>query len=687
MQNFKNKALLEPDWFSISKIKNYKKEDFDKLLKSYLKNKKEVYSKIKSLKKEERNFENTILALENCDSDFEVQLNQIGINALTHTKKVCRDLANDFEKRLSQKSVDIEYDKDIYKAIIEYKEGNFQKERRSLDKKYGIGSVKLAQDVYKSYKRMGFDLKIEEQKLLKQNLKKLSKLSVDFSQNINEYKDYILCNKEELKGLPENTISSLKKAGDKYIVSLEYPEYIPFIQFAKNREKRQELAEKNYKKGGNQNIKLLSKIVSLRAEVAKLLKYKNYVDYRSETRMAKNSRNIQFFIDSLIEKLESKSQKELKELEVFAKNNLENYKDIDKLEYFDISFVATKMKEKKYGYDAAKLKEYFELERVISTTFSIFGEIFGFSVREIEKSELQKMKIKFVDPKVKLYKLKDFESGSVISCFVLDLFPRGGKRGHACSTSFIDGGKRGGNKIIPVNQIICNFPKPNKNFPSLLSLGEVETFFHEFGHALHYMLTNVTYSSQAGYNVVWDFVEAPSQFMENFLFEKRYLKRLAVHYKTKESLDEKTLNNILKSRNFMSGYTNLRQLIFAKFDLDLHFGKIKPEDSAKYYNSLSKKYFDFDLPKDAIFPAGFGHLMGYAASYYSYMWALVYAYDFYSEFKKVLNNKKKLKEVAKRYKKEILEVGGSREEEESVKKFLGRKANNKAFLENIFENK
>lgn len=678
--------IIPPNWKEISKIKNYKKRDFNNLLKKYIENKKEVYKKIKALKKEERNFLNTVLALENCDQDFDNIFNQIGVYSITHKNKEYRDLASLFEKELSQKSVDLEYDKDLWKAVLEYREGNYKKEKKQLDNKYGIGSVKLFEDIYKGYKRMGFDLSKIKQNKLKNNLKNLAKLSIDFRKNIDEYRDHILCSEEEIKGLPENFVSTLEKVGGKYKITLDYPNFGPYMQYADSREKRKELTDKNYQKGGEKNIKILSKIIKFRDENAKILGYKNHVDFKTENRMAKSEKNVRDFSDSLIKKLKPKSDKEIIELNNFAKKNLPLYKNLKKIEYFDVSYVANKMKDKKYSYDSAKLKEYFELERVLKITFQIFGELFGFAVKEVLEKEKRNI---LVDKEVRIYEFKDLKTKKLISYLILDLFPREGKYGHACSSEFITGKEDKQDRVIPVNELICNFTRPTKNLPSLLSLGEVETLFHELGHAFHFMFTKCVHSSQAGYSVVWDFVETPSQLLENFLFEENNLKKLAIHYKTKKPLDKNIIEKIKESRNFLNSGNYLAQFIMVLLDLDLHSNKVKPENSAKYFNELKKKYLKDELPKDAIFPARFGHLMNYDAGYYSYMWALVYADDFYREFAKVSASapasarQRKMREVGERYRKEILEVGGSREEIESVKKFLKRNPNNKAFLEKI----
>ncbi|MEI6352521.1 MAG: M3 family metallopeptidase [Candidatus Nomurabacteria bacterium] len=686
MKNTENTQVF-PNWKMIAKIQKWQKKDFDKLLTDYFENKKEVYSQIKSLKKEDRNFENTILALENCGEEFSDIFFQTYVFEVTHKDKNYRDIISEFKKELADRSVDIEFDKDLYFALKDYIEGNYLTEKNKLDKSFGIGSIKLVEDTFRSYKRMGFDLDKKSQTKFKNNLKKISSLSIDFSKNVNDYKDFILCTKEELKGLPEDVISSFEKVDGKYQVTLAYPHMSPFIKFAESREKRKEISDKNYKKGGKKNLDILTKVVALRDENAKLLSYANHADFVTEERMAKNEKTAREFLIDFMSKLEKRATQEMKDLNVFAKENLEEYKDLKKIEYYDLTFVMNKLKEQKYSFDSAKLKEYFELEHVLTEMFNIFGELFNFKVKEIDAVQKKEKGIVLQDKDVKLFELKDKKDNSVISYLALDLFPRDGKYGHACSAEFVNGGNvKVEDKTlrkVPLNFIICNFPRPQKKTPSLLSVYEVEVLFHEFGHSLHYMMTKAVHVSQAGYQTVWDFVEAPSQFMENFVYQKKYLSKIAKHYITKKALDDKTIEKVIESRKFGNSSNYFRIAISSMFDLDLHSNKISG-DSAKYFNSLLKKHFDFDLEPDAIFPAGFEHIMGgYDAGYYSYMWALVYAQDFFSIFKNNIDNKEKLKEIGEKYRKEILEVGSSRDELESAKKFLCRQSNNKAFLKDI----
>ncbi|MDQ1281990.1 MAG: thimet oligopeptidase [Patescibacteria group bacterium] len=681
-------SQILPNWKEISKVLKYKKQDFDKLLEAFLKHKKEIYTEVKKIKKEDRTFQNTFLAIEKSGDDFADRFYQISTFAMTHKDKDFRDLANNFQKESAYKMVDMEHDKDIYRAIVEYKEGNYKKEKLGLDKKYGVGSVKLFEDSYKAYKRMGFDLPSVKQEKLKKNSKELSRLSLDFERNINDYKDFILCSEEEIKGLPENFVKSLEKVKGKYKITLDYPSIGPFLQYADSREKRKELVDKNAKKGGEKNLKILAEMINLRDNNAKLLGYKNHAEFKLENKMAKTEKAVRRFLSDAMKQLKPISLKQRQELNNFAKANLEDYKDINNLEYFDTSYVQEKLKHKKYSYDSAKIKEYFELDHVLKEMFSIFGELFNFSAIVIDEKQKKEKGITLQDKDVKLVELKDKKTKQIVSYLVLDLFPRDGKYGHACSAEFILSRFIGKERVVPINEIICNFQKPNKNMPSLLSLREVETLFHEFGHAIHYMLTNCVYSAQACTNVVRDFVETPSQFMENFLYEEKNLKKIAVHYKTKKFLDKEIIHKIIESKNFMAADMYYYIFVSSLFDIEMHSNQVPLNnnglDITKYYSGFRKKYTEMEGSKFSLFPAAWGHMAGgYDAGYYSYMWALVYAQDFYSEFKKVENNKNKLKEIGERYRREILEVGGSRDEMTSVKKFLGRNGNDKAFLKEI----
>jgi thimet oligopeptidase len=284
-----------------------------------------------------------------------------------------------------------------------------------------------------------------------------------------------------------------------------------------------------------------------------------------------------------------------------------------------------------------------------------------------------------------MYQISDAD-GTLAGYFSMDLFPREGKFGHAAMFDVVishEHDYKTEEYVAPYSSMVCNFPTPTKKVPSLLSIGEVETLFHEFGHLLHMTLTRARLESQAGANVAWDFVETPSQIMENWVWNKEVMSKLSKHYETGKQMDEAMVDRIIKGKTFQNAYFYTRQLIQGKLDLDLHTGKVK--DVCEAYRKMNKKYFNLDLPqKETLFPAGFGHLVGYDAGYYSYLWALVYACDAFESFKTKGNkNVMTNTEVGMKWRREVLEKGSSEDEMKLVKNFLGRAPNQKAFLREV----
>jgi thimet oligopeptidase len=640
---------------------------------AYISHKKKAYSEIKKILPENRTFLNTLYALERCDDSFDNFFSKMGLLSEVSPKKEVRDVAHQVATDLSQKLVDIEYDRDLFIALTEYYEGNFSDEKKSLRKE----DIKLLEDTIREYKRMGFDLPDEKQKRLKLLMKKTSKLSIAFRQNINDYQDYILCSKEELSGLSERFISTLpQNEKGAYLVTLQYPHIGPFMAEANNREKRKELAEKNLKKGGLKNLKIIEELVVLRQEIAKILGYKHHADFRTENRMAKSAQVAEEFQESLLKKCAPGAKTDLDTLQKHAKTI-----GIKKLEHYDIGYVATNLKKKLYDLDPETVKGYFPLEHVKAEMFKLCEALFSISIKEIEGKLWHK--------DVKLFQVDDSaqeNKGGLIGYFTMDVFPRDGKFGHAAMFDVIVPHEEGyGTEayVAPLSGMVCNFPAPTKKVPSLLSVDEVETLFHEFGHCLHMTLSRSRHESQAGASVAWDFVETPSQIMENWVWDKEVMKKLTKHYESGEHMDDAMIDRIINGKKFQSAYFYSRQLVMGKLDLDLHTGKVK--DARVAYRKMSKLYFNIELPeKETLFPAGFGHLVGYDAGYYSYLWALVYACDAFESFKTKGNkNLMTNKEVGMRWRREVLEKGSSDDEMKLVKNFLGRAPNQKAFLKEV----
>jgi thimet oligopeptidase len=648
------------DWYKLTP------KQIEKIGKEAVEYKKAAYKRIKEILPENRTYENTVYALETADGPAGDMLRKVALLGEVSPKEEIRNKASETLIVVSSQMVDIEYDRDLYISVLEYYEGNFSDEKKKL----GKDDIRLLEDIIREYRRMGFDLPEAQQRKLKTLLKKSSKLGEQFRKNINDYNDYILCTREELDGVPERTIASLptdKKSG-KYIVTLQYPHIGPFMSFARNRTKREELANKNLQKGGKRNLKIINDLVKLRAEISKILGYKHHADFRTENRMAKTGETAESFQNDLLKKLIVPAENDMKQLREHAKAL-----GIGKLEHYDVAYAANDLKKKLYDVDPETVREYFPLQHVMEQMFKHFGNLFG--LRFVKKE------LKTWHKDVIVYEVQNTDK-SLVGYMFFDLFPRTGKYGHAMcvdTTVAREVSWKSDTYVVPVTGIVCNFPTPTKKSPSLLSLGEVETLFHEFGHGLHMTLSLARHESQGGSNVAWDFVETPSQIMENWVWNDSMLAKLSHHVDTGKSLPKDMRAKMLAGKKFQNGYHFMRQILMGKLDMDMHTGKM--HNPTEGYREMLKMYTGIELPERySLFPAGFGHLVGYDAGYYSYLWALVYAQDAFSEFeKKGLTDKG----LGMRWRKEVLEKGSSEDELQLVKNFLGRKPSNKAFLKEL----
>lgn len=656
----KIKTLTEKDFawtkWKSADIKNFPKKAIEEIKKDY--------AEIKNIPAEKRTFDNTLMALERAGRNYGQLLNYVDFLAEVSPEKAMRDMASKVGGEYAKLVVDVIYDEGVYCALKEYEA---RKEKLTPDAK------KLLKDTLRGYRRMGFDLSLEKRNILKNNLKELSKLGIAFRKNINDYKDFITLSPKEVSGLPERYLNGLKK--DKkgnFVVTLEYPDIGPFLENSPNDKKRKEITDKNLKKGGKKNIQVLSKMISLRHKNAKLLGYSSFAHYVIEERMAKTPEKVMHFLEDLYRKVQDGAKKEREEV-VILKREITGDKKA-KYDYFD-GYYVNQLKKKKYSVDNDKVREYFPFEKVKNGLFEIYQTLLSVSFEQVKGYQLW-------HEDVELYSVKD--KGEIIAYFAMDLFPREGKYGHAAMFPLIGGREEEWNGevvyVAPFASLVCNFPKPNNDNLSLLSHGEVETLFHEFGHVMHGILTKARFESQSGTNVAWDFVEMPSQMLENWTWDKSMLKSLSSHYKTGEKLPDDLIEKMISAKRFMNFSHYLRQMILALYDMKLHM-KMPNKDISLIYSDMTKKAVGITLPKDQLFPAGFGHIgAGYAAGYYSYAWAESVAHDMFSLFEKEgLLNKK----IGRKYRTEILEKGSSLEEMDLIKNFLGRAPNNKAFLKHI----
>ncbi len=658
------------------KVKPYTKKDFawtqwtasdiKKLVPKILEHKKRRYAEIKKIPKEKRTFENTIYAIEASNYEINPLLHQIELLMNVSPDKTTRETAKNILDILRKKLIDITYDYKIYRAVKEYAE---KKEKLIGEDK------KLLKDRILKYRRMGFELSPAKRKIFQSNIKKLTLLSQQFQKNINDYHDHIVLSPEETKGLSENYLARLNrdKKGN-YIVTLQYPDSGPFMENAQSADKRHELADKNSRKGGEKNLVLARKILTLRKKNAALLGYNNHAEYKIEDKMARRPSHVYSFLHQLMPKLALLAKKELTEL-INLKRKLTNDKHAV-LVYYDLAYYANQLKKKRFSVDDEELRKYFPFWKVKQGIFEIYQNLLGVRFEQIHGYPLW-------HKDVELYVVKT-PNGAVISYFLLDLYPRKGKYTHACASEVIDGRlasfKDTSEYIPPLACMIANFTKPVNDIPSLLSHSEVETFFHEFGHIMHFVLTQASYGSQSGFHTAWDFVEAPSQMLENWVWEEQALKIISVHYKTKKPISRLLLKNLIKTKKFLIAQDSMRQLVFALFDMDIHTKKGVSSLTHKY-RTLANRWIGVAPSPKSLFPASFGHFAGgYDAGYYGYMWSKVYAADMFTRFKKegILNP-----HTGRDYRTWILEKGGSREEIDLVKGFLKRKPNNKAFLKEI----
>ncbi len=639
---------------------NWKAADFERVAADGIRRKKEAYAKIRAIPAAERTFVNTIYALETAGERAGDEMNRIALLKEVSTDPSIRAAAAETIESVQKQLVEIEFDPRMYAVIKEY-----AKKREKLQGPERL----LFKDLKKGYERMGFELPKTKMAKLKANIKLLGKLGLAFDHNLNEYKDHILVTEAELDGLPDSYRANLAKVGNKYKVTMTYPDVHPFMAGAHDEDKRRELLEKFVRRGGPQNIVILKKMFRLRAENARLLGYKTHADFQTELRMAKSAANVCRFIKDLERRTKKQAARDLAMLKADKKRRTGDKKAL--LGAHDVGYLFKQIRKEKFDIDSDIVKEYFPFEQVKQATLDAYQKLLGVVFK-------RRSDVKLWHPDAQLFDVYDARDG-YLSTFILDLFPREGKYGHACASELTYGRREGNSYRAPLAAMLANFPKPSPANPSLMSHGEVETFFHEFGHLMHFTLTKARYSAQSGFNVAMDFVEAPSQMLENWVWDAGMLTRLSKHYKTGRPLPKDLITRIIDARLFGEAWGVRSQLVLASLDLIIHTKGAK--DPVKLYAELDKKLMGITPPARQLWLAGFGHIAhGYDAGYYGYLWSKVYAEDMFSRFQKegVLNPK-----TGRDYRHWILEKGSSMEEMDLVRGFLNRKPNNKAFLKSI----
>lgn len=627
----------------------------------------------------EPTFENTIARVDTEKGDHYYDLldrvsNVFSCMLSADTNDEMDELAQKLSPILTKHSNDVSLNKKLFeriKYVHEHHRELTAEEQMLLDKSYD------------GFVRSGALLNDADKDKLRKLTEEASMMSLQFSQNLlKETKAYELhiTNEDELEGLPDTAKEAAaqtakEKEKEGWIFTLDYPSYSPFMTYSTMRNLRKDMymarnTECTHDNSEN-NLEICKKLINLRREVAQLLGFDTYADYVLKHRMASSVDNVYKLLNDLIDAYKPYAKDEVKEIEAMAKK-IEG-KDF-KLEPWDFSYYSHKLQMEKYNLDAEMLRPYFEISNVIKGVFGLATKLYGITFKENKD-------IPVYHPDVKAYEVFD-EDGSFLAVLYADFHPRNGKQGGAWMTEFkgqwID---HKGNNSRPHVSLVMNLTKPTDEKPALLTLGEVETFLHEFGHSLHGMFANTRFESLSGTNVWWDFVELPSQFMENYSVEKDFLRTFAFHYQTGEPIPDELIDRIVKSRNFMAAYGCMRQVSFGLLDMAYYTKKDEFNDDIIEFEKKAweKAMLSEQLPNTCM-TVQFSHIMagGYAVGYYSYKWAEVLDADAFSVFKK---NGIFDKDTAKSFRNNILSKGGTEHPMTLYKRFRGQEPTIDALLE------
>ena len=617
-------------------------------------------------------FENTIEALEFSGQTLE-RISAIFFNLNSaETNDTIQKIAQQVSPWLSEFANDVRLNEQLFERIKTVYEN-----RTDLD--LTKEQATLLEKKYKSFSRNGANLHKSDKDKLREIDKKLAKLSLKFGENVlaetNAYELHIT-NEDQLIGLPDSAVegaSLLAKQRNKegWIFTLDYPSYVPFMTYAEDRDLREQIATafgaRGFQKNQFNNEQIVLDIVKLRFDRAVLLGYKTHADFVLEERMAETPGRVMSFENDLLEKAKPAALKEFEQLTTLAKKD-----GVNQIEKWDAAFYSEKLKKQLFDLDQELLKPYFKLENVIDGVFTIAHKLFGLNFNEVTD-------IDTYHDEVMTYEVTN-QQDELISVFYADFFPRKGKRNGAWMTSFKSQWKQNGENSRPHVSIVCNFTKPTESKPSLLTFNEVTTLFHEFGHALHGMLASTTYPSLSGTSVYWDFVELPSQLMENWCYEKEALDLFARHYQTGEPIPKELIQKIKDSSNFLEGIQTLRQLSFGLLDMAWHSNDPSSITNVKDFEVKAFKGTQLypDVAENCMSTA-FAHIFqgGYSSGYYSYKWAEVLDADAFEYFKEtgIFNQ-----ETAQKLHDHILSQGGTDKPMTLYKRFRGKEPDNKALL-------
>jgi thimet oligopeptidase len=614
----------------------------------------------------QRTFVNTLLRIDDLYTVIESVWSPGYLMGSVHTNKDIRDEGIASSKTIQNYITDLSLDNNLYQAVLSYSKTKNASELTGYRKKY-------LNDVMLDYKRSGFSLPSKQREKVKDVLDRLTELGLEFDKNIRSSQDTLFLNASDLDGLPENYKKERLQKDGTYAIDTSYPSYSPFMNQAESDDARKSLRYKYNNRASDSNIEVLEDILRNRIKLVNLLGYSSYAEYRTEDRMAKNPNNVWNFENDLKKKLRTKALSDVNEM--LKIKSAKTGKRASLIHPWESGYYKNQVKLKNYSLDSELVRQYFEFNNVTQGLFTIYQTLFNVRFERVENASVW-------HEDVQMFSIYDKNSGDLIGDFYLDMFPRANKYSHAAAFSVVMGKKTKDGYQRPTTSLVCNFPKPTEYQPSLLTHDNVETYFHEFGHLVHGVLTKAALVSYAGTSVARDFVEAPSQMLENWVWQKESLELFAKHYQTGEPIPDELLNKMIAAKNINSGTAGLQQVFYGILDFSLNDG-FDP-DGIKSTTDLVKELQNevtlYPYQEGTNQQASFGHLNGYGAAYYGYKWSEVYAHDMFSIFKEkgILDPKTGL-----RYRKIILEKGGTIDPLDLVKEFLGREPNSDAFLRSM----
>ena len=609
-------------------------------------------------------FASTLGAMERAGAAIADGYGRSAFMGYVHPDQVARDAGHQAEERITKWRVSLPFRENLYRAVSAFAATESAvaltgEQRRLLD------------HWMRDFRRAGQELEPAERGELERLRGRLVELEVAFQRNLNEARDWIEVDREGLAGLPESYVERLKR-GDRegtYQVSLDYPEVTPFLSQARDRTLREELFRKNWNQAASENRPLITEAVRLRQRIAELLGHPTWAHYAMEVKMAGEPERVADFYAGLVPALEAATARELERLnERMARDGYPG-----PIQAWDWLYYDTLVSREEHDVDQDIVSEYLPLDDVIDGMFALTGEVFGLEYRRVENAAAW-------HPSVQLFEIRDRANGSLLAHFYADLFPREGKYGHAAAFPLVVGHRAAdGSYVQPVTAIVANFTPPSGDRPSLLRHGphgEIETLFHEFGHVLHMSLTRAEFPRFSGAETEWDFVEAPSQIMEHWVWEPEVLARFARHYQTHEPLPEDLARRMADARYLNVGLRATRQVFFGTMDLALHMSGGTPDMDAAIRDAF--KVTGLPYPEQTFMLGSFGHLMGgYDAGYYGYLWAEVIGDDMWSRF---ASEGITSAAVGAEYRQAILEPNGTRDADDLVQAFLGRPAGIGSYL-------